>query len=58
MKLKSNQPKAYAKQEVKHIRRATWSDRYIRTDHNNTNSGSDGKGSVSACFLRTDHNAH
>jgi hypothetical protein len=48
MKLKSNQPKAYAKQEVKHIRRATWSDRYLRADHNKPNSGSDGKGCVSA----------
>ena len=48
MKLKSNQPKAYAKQVVKHIRRATWSDRYLRADHNKPNSGSDGKGCVSA----------
>ena len=48
MKLKSNQPKATAEQVVKDIRRATWSDLYLRADHNNTKSGSDGKGCVSA----------
>ena len=47
MKLKSTQPKATAEQVVKDIRRATCSDRYLSADHNNTNSGSDGKGSVS-----------
>ena len=47
MKFKSNQPRTTTKQVVRDIRRATWSDRYLSADHNNTNSGSDGKGSVS-----------
>ena len=58
MKFKSNQPRTTTKQVVRDIRRATWSDRYMRADHNNTNSGSDGKGCVSARNLRADHNAH
>ena len=42
MKLKSNQPRAIPKQVIRDIRRATWSDRYLSADHNNTNIGSDG----------------
>ena len=47
MKLKSNQPRAIPKQVIRDIRGATWSDTYLSADHNNTNSGSDGNGSVS-----------
>ena len=47
MKLKSNQPRAIPNQVIRDFRRATWSDRYLSAGHNNTNSGSDGKGSVS-----------